>query len=86
MTFAPRRKRDVVRSIRVPFLRSSVVRAYPCSDDRAAIEPGIGAGRLAMRLGVSGDLSGRLYLTGRPVIDMTTGKVLSRIKISADKP
>jgi hypothetical protein len=36
---------------------------------------GIGAGRLAMRVRISGDLSGRLYLTGRPDIDLVTGQV-----------
>lgn len=36
---------------------------------------GIGSGRLAMRVGVSGDLRGRLYLTGRPDIDPISGQV-----------
>jgi len=36
---------------------------------------GIGDGRLAMRLRVSGDLRGRMYLTGRPSIDLETGRV-----------
>jgi hypothetical protein len=35
---------------------------------------GIGSGRLAMSLRVSGDLRGRLYLTGRPAIDPATGE------------
>lgn len=36
---------------------------------------GIGSGRLAMRLRVSGDVRGRIYLTGRPAIDSRTGRV-----------
>lgn len=36
---------------------------------------GIGSGRVAMELEVSGDLGGRLYLTGRPAIDRATGQV-----------
>lgn len=36
---------------------------------------GIGAGRLAVELRVSGDASGRLYLVGTPHIDPSTGRV-----------
>lgn len=36
---------------------------------------GIGSGRLAIQLRVSGDLHGRLYLTGTPAIDPTSGEV-----------
>ena len=36
---------------------------------------GIGGGRLAMQVAVSGDLRGRLYLTGAPVIDSTASRI-----------
>jgi hypothetical protein len=36
---------------------------------------GIGAGRLAMEVVVSGDLRGRLYLTGTPSIDATASRI-----------
>jgi hypothetical protein len=36
---------------------------------------GIGEDRLALRLRVSGDLRGRMYLVGRPAIDAKTGRV-----------
>ncbi len=36
---------------------------------------GIGAGRLALELRVSGTLRGRLYLTGSPTIDLETGQI-----------
>jgi hypothetical protein len=36
---------------------------------------GIGSGRLAMQLRVSGEVRGRIYLTGRPAIDLVTGRV-----------
>jgi hypothetical protein len=36
---------------------------------------GIGGGRLAMEVLLSGDVRGRLFLTGRPVIDSTTGEI-----------
>jgi len=36
---------------------------------------GIGGGRLAVELRVSGDVTGRLYLVGTPVIDPGTGRI-----------
>jgi hypothetical protein len=36
---------------------------------------GIGGGRLAMEVLLSGDVAARLYLTGQPVIDPTTGEI-----------
>jgi hypothetical protein len=36
---------------------------------------GIGAGRLAVELRVSGDVTGRLYLVGTPEIDPVTGRI-----------
>jgi hypothetical protein len=36
---------------------------------------GVGEGRLALEVLVSGDVSGRIYLTGRPVIDASTGRI-----------
>ncbi len=36
---------------------------------------GIGGGRLTLEVHVSGDLSGRIFLTGRPVVDPTTERI-----------
>jgi hypothetical protein len=36
---------------------------------------GIGAGRLALALDLDGDIEGRLYLTGTPVIDAASGRM-----------
>ncbi len=36
---------------------------------------GVGGGRLGVEVGVTGDVSGRLYLVGTPVIDPSTGRV-----------